>query len=75
MCWETLNAPPDQYKHTETRKNISCTIEAIMKHMLMPFKNLCIQGLGEDVSQLVTGLGIVHSDGPPQVDLLFSQVV
>ena len=20
MCWETLNAPPDQYKHTETRK-------------------------------------------------------
>ncbi len=20
MCWETYNAPPDQYKHTETRK-------------------------------------------------------
>ena len=20
MCWETLNAPPDQYRHTETRK-------------------------------------------------------
>ena len=50
MCWGTLNAPPDQYKHTETRKNTSCTIEAIMKHMLMPIKNFCIQSLCENVS-------------------------
>ena len=75
MCWETLNAPPDQYKHTETRKNTSCTIEAMMKHMmLMPFKNFCIQSLCEYVSQLITGLGIVHADGP-KVHLFFSQVV
>ena len=53
---------------------MSCTIKAIMKHMLMPFKNFSIQGLGEYVSQLVTGLGIVHLDGP-QVDLLLSQVI
>ena len=47
----------------------------MMQHMLMPLlKNFCIQSLGEYVSQLVTGLGIVHPDGP-KVHLLFSQVV
>ena len=46
----------------------------MMKHMLVLLKNFSIQGLGEDVSQLVTGLGIVHLDGP-QVHLLLSQVI
>jgi len=45
-----------------------------MKHMLVPIKNFCIQSLGEDVSQLITGFGIVHLDGP-KVHLLLSQVV
>ena len=48
MCWETNNAPPDQYKHTKNKKRMSSTIKAMMKHMLMPFKNFSIQGLGED---------------------------
>jgi len=33
----------------KNKKNASCTNEAIMKHMLMPIKNLCIQSLCEDV--------------------------
>ena len=34
----------------KNKKNTSCTIEAIMKHMLMPIKNFCIQSLCENVS-------------------------
>ena len=71
----TPNAPPDQYSHTKTnKKNKSCTTEAIMKHMLVPIKNLCIQSLSEDVCQLITCLGIVHLDGP-KLHLLLSQVI
>ncbi len=58
----------------KNKKNTSCTIEAIMKHMLVPIKNFCIQSLGEDVRQLITGFGIVHLDGP-KVHLFLSQVV
>ena len=65
---------PPQTSTVIQKKNKSCTTEAIMKHMLVPIKNLCIQSLSEDVCNLVTGLGIVHFDGP-KLHLLLSQVV
>ena len=76
MCWEKYNTqrPPRPVQSYRNKKNKSCTIEAIMKHMLVPIKNICIQSLSEDVCQLVTGFGIVHPDGP-KVHLLLSQVV
>ena len=55
--------PPRPVQSYRNKKNKSCTTEAIMKHMLVPIKNLCIQSLSEDVCNLVTGLGIVHPDG------------
>mmetsp|Transcript_38662 Transcript_38662/g.63615 ORF Transcript_38662/g.63615 Transcript_38662/m.63615 type:complete len:105 (-) Transcript_38662:310-624(-) len=77
MCWEKYHhtqRPSRPVQSYRNKKNTSCTIEAIMKHMLVPIKNFCIQSLGEDVSQLITGFGIVHLDGP-KVHLLLSQVV
>ncbi len=52
MCWEKYHTqrPPRPVQSYRNKKNTSCTIEAIMKHMLVPIKNLCIQSLCEDVS-------------------------